>query len=105
MLKTLVLLAAVSALPLAAQCCGGACCGHTPAAPTAVKALPAAESPTISDKVGRAGMVASVVKTTEWNTSEAMPFCAASTLETLQSPTASSELEKEYSMNARISQK
>ena len=61
MLKTLILLAVTSALPLAAQCCGG-CCSHAPAA-TTVQALPVEKSPTISDKVGRAGMVASVVRT------------------------------------------
>ena len=61
MLKNLFILAAVAALPLAAQCCPG--CGK--AAPSKVAALPLGESPKISDSVGRAGMVASVVRTAE----------------------------------------
>ena len=56
MLKNLFLLTAFAALPLAAQCCSG-CAQHVP--PTQVEATPLAESPRISDKVGRAGMVAS----------------------------------------------
>ena len=60
MFKTLFLVAALAALPLAAQCCGG-CAQHVP--PTQVEATPLAESPVISDKVGRAGMVASAVRT------------------------------------------
>lgn len=63
MIKTLAILAASTALPLAAQCCGGTCY-HVPV-PTTVQALSVAESPTISDKVGRAGMVASVVGTAD----------------------------------------
>ena len=61
MLKNLFILAAVAALPLAAQCCPG--CGK--AALSKVVSLPLAESPKISDSVGRAGMVASVVRTAE----------------------------------------
>lgn len=60
MLKNLFILAAFAALPLAAQCCSG-CAQHVP--PTQVAATPLAESPRISDKVGRAGMVASAVRT------------------------------------------
>lgn len=63
MLKNLFLLAAVAALPLAAQCCPG--CGHHAQAPLKVESKALAESPKISDSVGRAGMVASVVKTAD----------------------------------------
>lgn len=59
MLRNLFILAAVAALPLAAQC---TCCGKTHAAQSVqVVAKPGAESPRISDSVGRAGMVASTV--------------------------------------------
>ena len=63
MLKNLFILAAVAALPLAAQCCPG--CGHHAPAPLKVEAKALAESPKISDSVGRAGMVASVVRTAD----------------------------------------
>ena len=59
MLKNLFILAAVAALPLAAQCCS---CAH-PVGPVKVGSKALAESPKISDSVGRAGMVASVVRT------------------------------------------
>ena len=63
MLKNLFILAAVAALPLAAQCCPG--CGHHAPAPLKVESKALAESPKISDSVGRAGMVASVVRTAD----------------------------------------
>ncbi len=61
MLKTLFILAAAAALPVSAQCCS---CAH-PVGPVKVASLPLAESPKISDSVGRAGMVASLVRTAE----------------------------------------
>ena len=61
MLTKSLILAAAAALPLAAQCCH-CCCGHK-RQPTQVSAVPLEQSATISDKVGRAGMVASLVKT------------------------------------------
>ncbi len=63
MLTKFLILAAAAALPLAAQCCHS-CCAHK-SHPTRVSAVPLEQSATISDKVGRAGMVASLVKTAE----------------------------------------
>ena len=62
MLKNLCILAAVAALPLAAQCSG--CKWHFNR-PYEAAVKPLAESPRISDPVGRAGMVASTVRTAE----------------------------------------
>lgn len=61
MLKSLLILSTAAALPLAAQCCS---CAH-PVSSLKVTAKPLSESPVISDSVGRAGMVASTVKTAD----------------------------------------
>lgn len=62
-MKSLYLLAALAALPAAASCCDGPCIHVTP--PAKVSATPAEQSARITDSVGRAGMVASAVKTAE----------------------------------------
>lgn len=62
MLKNLIILAAVAALPLSAQCRN---CKWHANRPYEAVAKPLAESPRISDSVGRAGMVASTVRTAD----------------------------------------
>ena len=61
MLKNLFILAAVAALPAVAQCCPEC----TAYGPVQLVAKAPADSPVITDKVGRAGMVASLVRTSE----------------------------------------
>lgn len=61
MLKNLFILAAVAALPAVAQCCPEC----TAYGPVQLVAKAPADSPMITDKVGRAGMVASLVRTSE----------------------------------------
>lgn len=61
MLKNLFILAAVAALPEMAQCCPE-CVAY---GPVQLVAKAPADSPVITDKVGRAGMVASLVRTAE----------------------------------------
>lgn len=61
MLKNLFILAAVAALPAVAQCCPE-CVAY---GPVQLVAKAPADSPVITDKVGRAGMVASLVRTAE----------------------------------------
>ena len=61
MLKNLFILAAVAALPAVAQCCPE-CAAY---GPVQLVAKAPADSPVITDKVGRAGMVASLVRTAE----------------------------------------
>lgn len=63
MLKTISILAAMAVMPVSAGCCSGPCVHVTP--PAKVSATPLAECSRISDAVGRAGMVAGVVKTTD----------------------------------------
>lgn len=63
MLKTVSILAALASLPVAASCCSGFCVHMTP--PATVSATPLAESARITDPVGRAGMVASAVRTAD----------------------------------------
>lgn len=60
-MKTLFLIATLAALPAAASCCDGPCVHLTP--PAKVSATPQTDSARISDPVGRAGMVATAVKT------------------------------------------
>ena len=61
MLKNLFILAAAAALPAVAQCCPGCAA----AGPVQLVAKAPADSPVITDKVGRAGMVAGLVRTAE----------------------------------------